>query len=44
VPVEEVNGLLVKIARTLRLKIGPHCGDGCLQHKTTFSAMQNGQP
>ena len=44
VPVEQVNGLLRTITRTLRLRIGPHRCDACLQHKTTFSVTKDGHP
>ena len=44
VPVEQVNGLLRTITRTLRLRIGPHRCDACLQHKTTFSVAKDGHP
>ena len=44
IPVEQVNGLLRTITRTLRLRIGPHRCDACLQHKTTFSVTKDVHP
>jgi hypothetical protein len=44
VPADQVNSLLRTIAGSLRLRVGPHRCDACLQHKTTFSVAKNGQP
>ena len=44
VPVEQVNGLLLIVSRTFRLRIGPHRCDTCLERKTTFSVPTDGRP
>jgi len=44
VPLEQINGLLIAIGRTVRLTIGPHRCDACLQRKTTFSLTKDRQP
>ena len=44
VPANQIDSLLRTIARTLRLSIGPHRCDPCLQHKTTFSVTKDGHP
>ena len=44
IPVEQIDALLRTVARTLRLMIGPHRCDACLQHKTTFSVTKDGHP
>ena len=42
VPYAQANALLLLVARTLRLQIGPHRCDGCLENKTTFSVAKDG--
>jgi hypothetical protein len=44
VSVERVNAVLRMVAQTLRLRIGPHRCDACLEHKTTFSVTRDGHP
>lgn len=44
VPLEQVNLMLTTIVRTLRLGVGPHRCDACLQQKTTFSVTRDGHP
>jgi len=44
VPVGQVNSLLLVIARTIRLRIGPHRCGACFQHRGTFSVPTDGHP
>ena len=42
-PVEQVTDLLLAIAKTLRLAVGPRRCDLCLQDQTTFSVVRSGK-
>ena len=42
-PVEQVTDLLLAIAKTLRLAVGPRRCDLCLKDQTTFSVVRSGK-
>jgi hypothetical protein len=44
VPAEEVNGLVTTLAGTIRIWIGPHRCDACLERRITFSLNKERPP